>query len=205
MKVVDHMLIDERCDYIPTREASRLFPLRRPDAIVVHYDVCHDLPMNRRAVFSSKLDYHLAIDGWMDSERHSVAQIHQYVPLEFKGAHAAGWNDRAFGVTVVNPGPLVERDGELFTTYGRKWLRSEAAQATMPGTPWKWWAIYTDEEIDTLGQLCGSIAAAYPSVRRIVGHSAVATNGKVDPGPLMPMSHVRAIASAIAGRELLAT
>lgn len=202
MRIEGHLLVDDRCNYIPTREAARLFPLRNPDAIVVHYDVCHDLPMNKRAVFASGNDYHLAIDGWMDPERHSTAHIHQYVPFEFRGAHAKGWNDRSIGVTVVNPGPLVERDGELFTTYGKRWSRDEAAPATMPGTSWKWWAIYTDEEIDTLGQICGTLAATYPSLRRIVGHSAVATNGKVDPGPLMSMDLVRSIASAIAGRAL---
>lgn len=204
MRIEDHLLAGfPRYDYLPTRPADRLFPLVRPDAIVVHYDVCHSLDMNRRTVFASGLDYHLAIDGWRDGEQRSQAHIHQYVPFEFRGAHAVGWNHRAFGVCVVNPGPLIERDGELFTTYGKRWLREEAAQATFPGTPWKWWAIYTDEEIDTLGQVCGTIAAAYPSVQRIVGHNSVATNGKVDPGPLMNLDLVRKVAEALCGRELV--
>lgn len=180
-----------------TRSVDRLFPLT-PSHIIVHYDVCHDMDMNTRAVFASGNDYHLALDGWLDPVQHSRVVLRQYVPFNYRGAHAKGYNDKSIGIAIVNPGPLVEcPDGSLATTYGKQWPREEAVELRhrLRSVQFGWWAKYTDEEIDTLGQVCGALLRAYPSIRRIVGHDEV-TPGKIDPGPALPLDLVRAIAFA---------
>ena len=198
------LLQDDRCSYHPTRiDPARQFPLREPTDIIVHYDVCHSIDMNTRAVFASGLDYHLALDGW-HTGKHAHVEIRQYLPLNLRGAHAKGFNEQSVAVTVVNPGPLVVgTDGIFRTTYGREWPANDVVEATWPGTPWKFWAKYSDEERETLGQLCGAIATVLPSIRRIRPHSDV-TPGKVDPGPALNLHPVRRLASVFCGRELLA-
>lgn len=180
-----------------TRTADRLYPLT-PSHIVVHYDVCHDIGMNTRAVFDSGHDYHLAIDGWHDDVHGGQVVMRQYVPFNFRGAHAKGYNDKAIGITIVNPGPLrMHPDGVLRTSYGKEWPADDAVKLRhrLAGVQWEWWAKYTDEEIETLGQVCGALLRRYPSIQRIVGHDEV-TPGKIDPGPALPMNLVRAIAFA---------
>src|SRR5690606_10280550 len=115
MRIENELLVDDPrfvdVTFRGTRTPDRLYPLEEPDTVVIHYDVCLTLDENTNAVMASGYDYHLAAFGEMrDGER--VVEMRQYVPFNYRGAHAKGFNHRSIGIAFVNPGPLVEIPGQ---------------------------------------------------------------------------------------------
>jgi N-acetyl-anhydromuramyl-L-alanine amidase AmpD len=167
-----------------------------PTHIIIHFDVCHDIEMNRRALFASGHFYHAAIDG---SDKTRSLEVRQYVPFDRQGSHAKGWNDRAIGLAIVNPGPLVMgKDGQLRTTYGKVWPREDAVEAThasgLAPKEWTHWAAFHYEERDAILNACQALVETYPTIKTICGHDYTDPGRKFDPGPAAEdiiMSYIR--------------
>jgi N-acetylmuramoyl-L-alanine amidase len=204
MRVVDHWLETEPADSVQLQrllESDRGGPIV-PEAIIVHYSVTANLQGTVQALKAR--DYvscHLAIDGYREGER-SVLQCAQMVPFNRRAYHAgeSSWNGRpalngwAIGIEVSNPGPLLLRNGQLFTTWGSRWVGDSVAATHASGLApheWNHWAPFTDEEIELLIQLCATLRAAYPTIREVLGHDQVAPGRKFDPGPCVNLDVIR--------------
>lgn len=178
-----------------------------PTIALIHYGVTDSLDALWRAQHQRGFFAHVSIDGcWTEHgddglPAHS-AKVIQSLCFNQRGSHAgaSAWggkphvNGFALGIEISNPGPLHDRDGELFTVYGKRWSRDQAIQAKhrFPSVPFSWWAKYTDEEIDLCVQLVGLWRQHY-GITDVRGHDDVAVprGRKIDPGPAFPIQFVR--------------
>lgn len=198
MRVENHKLRgDPNLWDLTERQAPGRVHLLVPQVICIHYDVCHSLAMNTGAQFASGLFYHVAVQGMDgDSDR---GEVRQYAPFNRRGSHAKGHNNKAIGLVIVNPGPLVRGDdGQLRTTYGKLWPEDDAIEAKHwhPGAPKNWahWAAYHHEERDAVLAVIAALLAAYPTIHTVCGHDELSPGRKFDPGPAAEtaiMSYIR--------------
>lgn len=191
MRIENHRLVDDTnlVDLTHKWAPDRRFRLK-PTHIVIHYDVCHGMDENTRAQFASGLFYHVAVDGFDHDGR--PVEVRQYCPLDLRGSHSKGWNDRAVGLVIVNPGPLIlDGDGFFRTVHGRIWSAGDVYEGAHKRQPEEWrshdgkcyWAAYSYEERDTVLELCRLIVDAYPTITTICGHDYISPGRKFDPGP----------------------
>lgn len=164
---------------------KRVAPLK-PTTIAIHFDVCSSLAGNTAAVFASGLFYHVAIDG---NDRSGKLQARQYVPFDRQGSHVKGRNAETIGIAIVNPGPLVERNGELWTVQNppRRWPKEDAIEAVHAGglapKEWRHWAAFHYSERDFVLGACAALIETYPTIGLICGHDYLDHGRKFDPGP----------------------
>jgi N-acetylmuramoyl-L-alanine amidase len=175
-----------------------------PELIVIHYAVTDSLEDTGRALKAS--DYvsaHLSVDGFSEGNR-SVHRVRQHVNFGHRAGHAGptalyhgrpGVNGFSIGIEIANPGPLLEREGKLFTTYGKEW-KEPAILGTHPRNrapaSWTHWAAYTNEEYSLIAALCRELIATYPTIVDIVGHDEIRQD-KYDPGPAFAMGWLRSV------------
>ena len=175
----------------------------RPQVVVIHYGVTHNLDSLVAAQRATGYRAHLSIDGYVHGVK-SVRKIVQKLRLNESGTHAgpsiyrgrSSVNAFSIGIEICNPGPLIRgAGGKLYTTYGKEWDEDDAVELrhSFPGAQHNWthWARYSDQEIDTCIELIAAIQRAYPTVRDVVGHDEIAPGRKFDPGPAFPMQWLR--------------
>jgi N-acetyl-anhydromuramyl-L-alanine amidase AmpD len=105
-------------------------------------------------------------------------------------------NSMSIGIEIVNWGEL-QYDGALNTfycwpgNYTRKYDPKKYGQP-IQSPDGKWWAPYTDAQVDAVVSLCRDLVQRYPAITedRLVGHSDVAPGRKTDPGPALDMDEV---------------
>jgi len=193
-----------------------------PRVIVAHYAVTSSLSATVAAQAQSGYRAHLSIDGYVDNDRDGepdnqeedidVKQVtsgnrkmvvSQLVNFKCRGAHAGesifagehGVNNFSIGIEIANPGPLVEKNGKLYTVYGKKWPKKDALPAVhsfkfAPGA-WKHWAKYTQEEVEAFIKIARLLVSEYDTITSIVGHDEISPGRKFDPGPAFPMEEIR--------------
>ena len=108
--------------------------------------------------------------------------IYELVPTELRAWHAGvsywagktGLNDQSIGIEIVNESRCLESIKAL--------ANSPAFEDRCVFKP------FSDEQIELLIRLLQSILEKYPDIRphTIVGHSDIAPDRKIDPGPLFP-------------------
>ena len=112
----------------------------------------------------------------------SALVIYELVPTELRAWHAGvsywagktGLNDQSIGSEIVNESRCLESIKAL--------ANSPAFADRCVFKP------FSDEQIDLLIRLLQSILERYPDIRphTIIGHSDIAPDRKIDPGPLFP-------------------
>lgn len=123
--------------------------------------------------------------------------VTQMAPCDRQCWHAGDseWRGRrhvngfAIGIEIVNPGRLVAKGSDRAVAwFGEVFDRASCGihhRATDQHGDGLWMA-YTAEQIATIDQLIDALAAAYPSIREVVGHYQISPGRKVDPCPLLP-------------------
>lgn len=196
MKIENHFLTGK--PYIQKIDNIR-GPIITPEVIVIHYAVTDSIGSTVAAQGARGYWAHLSIDG------HSVGdggyQVVQAMPFNNRGSHAgkssyrgrSGVNAFSVGIEIANPGPLIEKGGELFTVWGSRWTGPYIAARHKSRSPanWNHWADYTDQEIDLCVEICHTLKNHYPSIVDVVGHDEIAPGRKFDPGPAFPMAWLR--------------
>lgn len=169
----------------------------RPEILVIHYGVVHDLPSLVAAQKARGYWAHLSIDGSAEIGAHVV----QSLPFFARGSHAGASSYRgrdsvssfSIGLEIANPGPLIERGGRLFTVYGKEWPREQAIEIRhrLPTPPeWTHWATYSDQEIGICVEICNLLRDEL-GIRDVVGHDEISPDRKRDPGPAFPIDWLR--------------
>jgi N-acetylmuramoyl-L-alanine amidase len=168
-----------------------------PLIIVAHYTVSRTAK-GTAATFKAKdyLSCHLTCDR--------DGSMIQQVPFNQKARHAgeSSWNgkprcnDFSIGVEMVSPGPLKRwapgSAHEYTDVYGNPWTEGVVeGRHKNPGCSWKYWAEYSDEQVDAFIRVCAELMAAYPTIVDIVGHDDIAPSRKTDPGPAFPWGAIR--------------
>lgn len=198
MKIVKHRLVEAPVgivlEYREDPDVAKAPPLVGPELVVIHYAVA-ETARATAAVLDAR-DYvsaHVSIDG--------SGRVIQQVPFGTTAWHAGESLYRgrdkvsrfSIGIEIANPGPLVLRGSQYFTTYGKLWLGGvvEAWHKNDKNRAgWRYWAEYSQTEIDLAVHLCVLLRQTYPSIVDVVGHDDVSPGRKADPGPAFPMRHV---------------
>lgn len=197
MIILDHYLAEAPNGVRLTRRDGRAaVGAFRPEIVVVHYAVTDSIGATFGAMRAQNYFAHVTIDCHSSD---GVPHVEQHLPFNARGAHAgtseykgrAAVNGFGVGIEIANPGPLVERDGKLFTVYGTEWHGPvfEGRHAN-PRVAYTHWAAYEDGEVDLVIHVCELLRQVY-GVKDVVGHEDVAPGRKIDPGPAFPTAAVR--------------
>jgi N-acetylmuramoyl-L-alanine amidase len=206
VEVINHWLDWASPEVSLTKKTERVSSVIVPELIVVHYAVTHSLDATTAAQRARGYWAQISIDGYA-----SIGpdyRVYQSMPLNMYGSHAgdsvwtrptdgvrkSGCNAFSIGVEIANPGPLIEREGKLYTVYGKEWDRDDAVEIRHRNpTPKEWthWARYSDQEIDILIALGHALRKAYPTIVDMRGHDEISPGRKSDPGPAMDMDYLR--------------
>lgn len=138
---------------------------------------------------TSKVSAHFVIerDGAITQLAACDRQTWHAGQSEWKGRkHVNGFG---IGIEIVGPGKLVARGkdkavawfGEIFDVPS---YRIEQRKTDQHGDGL--WMPYTDEQMRAVEALIAALAAAYPSIKEVVGHFQISPGRKVDPNPLLP-------------------
>ena len=198
MEITDHILRGPGTEFVKTPNHGGEMA---PDTIVFHATLTPDAESAIKSFLNpeTKISAHLVIgtDG----------DIIQMVPFNIVAWHAGrseyrgrkGLNNYAVGIELVNEGAL-EKSGESFISRsGREFPEKEVLKAPHrnasaypdnPETQEQFWQLYTEQQIDTAGEICRLLIDAY-SIHTIVGHEEISPDRKTDPGPAFPLDGFR--------------
>lgn len=159
-----------------------------PRFIVVHFTAGASLESSTEWLCNpaSRASAHLIIgrDG----------SVNQLVPLDTVAWHAGlsswkgltGLNRFSIGIELDNMGPLQLVNGQYSSTSNGKIVaEGDVFEGEQQGSSCKYWHKYTDEQISALKNVVETLRAALPSIEDVIGHSDIAPNRKVDPGPAL--------------------
>lgn len=165
-----------------------------PKIAVIHYAVTRSAAATYAVLKDRQyVSCHITIDD--------TGRVIQMVPFNRRANHAGvskydGLTDVgafSLGIEISNPGPLLKQaDGTFKTTYGAPWTGGvvEARHKSGLVPNWKFWAEYSQVELDLCAHLCELWKREYGIVD-IVGHDDIAPGRKFDPGPAFPMAWLR--------------
>lgn len=196
MRIEGHRLIDTSPDdgievaWIPDETAGVLVP----EIAVIHYAVTDTVRFTANVLNAREYcSCHVTID--------KSGHVIQQVPFNRVAWHAgvSNYHGRekvsyfSLGIEISNPGPLEKRaDGSFVTTYGKPWTGGvvERYHPNAPGRGWKYWAEYSQTELDLCAHICELWRQEY-GIKDIVGHDEIAPGRKFDPGPAFPIAWLR--------------
>jgi len=138
---------------------------------------------------------------------------YQLVPLTERAWHAGGVssfmfnnqnvNGRTIGIEIMNVGPLVQKNGVIYSVAENKEFNGPGASGGGPPKyQYTMWEAYADEQIKAVIELTKILVREFPilaqdPVTRLIGHEDVDPTRKQDPGPLMPWDLIRSAAVSI--------
>jgi len=167
--------------------------LNNPDTIVIHYTASNNINSDIRTLYESTKE--ASVQFLVDAD----GKVYQLMPANRIAWHAGksrlgnrtGMNKYSIGIEIVNPGYLVERsDGSLATWYNEKVELKNAVKLKHKNENFeRFWHIYTQEQIDSVKELCQALCEAY-NINNIVGHDDVSPGRKQDPGPAFPLNKI---------------
>ncbi len=187
------MLLSSDFDFsfVPSPNFGAYFEHGLPDTIVIHYTAMDtaEAAITRLSDPSAQVSAHLVIgrDGY----------ISQLVSFKRIAWHAgiSSWNGReglnrySIGIELDNAG-LLQKKGDWFYSYfGGVYEASQVMEYVEDGKV-TYWHKYSSEQIDVLTEVCALLAQKFP-IKEILGHSEIAPERKIDPGPAFPMDRVR--------------
>lgn len=192
MELRDNLLKGSNVSFRKTPNHSGEFKAGDLDTIVVHYTAGPEGPsVNTLTNPRVRASAHVVINR--------EGKITQLAPFNIITWHAGrssykgrtGFNKYSIGIEIVNDGPL-KKSGDVYRAwYGATYNASEVIQAVHRNqTRAKYWHTYTQEQINTVTELCRMLIQEY-GIKYILGHEEVAPKRKQDPGPAFPLDRLR--------------
>lgn len=193
MEIVDHILKGENVKKpVWSKNHSGNFEASLPDTVIVHYTAGPYKPsLNTLTNPKVKASAHVIVDR--------DGSITQLVPFDKIAWHAGsssykgriGFNKYSLGIEIVNSGPLT-KSGNLYRAwFGAAYNPTDVIEAIHRNeSTAKYWHIYTEEQIQTVTELCRLFIDQY-DVKHILGHEEIAPGRKMDPGPAFPLDRLR--------------
>src|SRR5215207_3799425 len=198
MKIENHRLVGVTPDFRPEFLLDEPGgPLPKEGLVaVVHYAVTGSAGATAAVLKAREyVSCHIALDG--------AGRVIQQVPFDRIAWHAGASsykgrtdvNRFSLGIEIGNPGPLLKQpDGTFRTSYGAPWKGGVVEAWHKNDTAhrsWRFWAEYSQTEIDLVVHLCTLWGDTYGIVD-VVGHDEIAPGRKSDPGPAFPIDFLRA-------------
>jgi len=127
--------------------------------------------------------------------------ITQLVAFDYMAGHVGrsqwknltGLNKYSIGIVLTNAGQLQKKGDVWVSLSGETVPASEVYTTRNPsGTTVTGWQKYTDAQLEAAKKVVFAVAAAYPTIKAIVGRSEVSP-GKTDPGPAFPLDEFKYI------------
>ncbi|MFN8258185.1 MAG: N-acetylmuramoyl-L-alanine amidase [Bacteroidales bacterium] len=193
MEIKNHFIEGENIKkYVPSPNHSGEFEPGLPDTIVLHYTAGPFKPaLNTLTNPRIRASAHLIVDR--------DGTITQLVPFNVEAWHAGnssygnrvGMNKYSIGIEMVNSGPLTKSGNVYRSWFGSAFNPSDVIEATHRNeTQPRFWHTYTEEQIQTVYELCQLIIDSY-NIKFILGHEEIAPMRKQDPGPAFPLDRLR--------------
>lgn len=196
MRIENHKLVDGAVDglRLEFRADTDVGPPLVPEVAVIHYAVTESARATAAVLDSREyVSCHVTLDR--------TGLVIQQVPFNRIAWHAgeSSYAGRehvsrfSLGIEISNPGPLVKVAGGFQTTYGTPWTGEVVEAWHVNDTAkrgWKFWAGYTQTELDLCAHLCELWKQTY-RITNVVGHDEIAPGRKSDPGPAFPMRWLR--------------
>jgi len=193
MEIKDHFIHGDNVKkFIKSPNHSGKYSSGLPDTIVLHYTAGPAKPaINTLTNPRVKASAHLVIDR--------DGSITQLVPFNLIAWHAGkssygnrkGMNKYSIGIEIVNSGPLTKSGNVYRSWFGSAFNPSDVIEATHRNqTKPKFWHTYTEEQIQTVSELCQLLIDEY-GMKFILGHEEIAPKRKTDPGPAFPLDRLR--------------
>jgi len=193
MEIKNHFIEGENVkSFVKSPNHSGEFGSGLPDTVVIHYTAGPYKPaLNTLTNPRVKASAHLIVDR--------DGSVTQLVPFNLEAWHAGkssyggreGLNKYSIGVEIVNSGPLTKSGNVYRSWFGSSFNPSDVVEATHRNeTQPKFWHTYTEEQIQTVIELCQLFIDTYP-IKHILGHEEIAPLRKQDPGPAFPLDRIR--------------
>ena len=193
MEIKNHFLSGENVKkFIKSPNHSGEFQSGLPDTIIVHYTAGPAKPsINTLTNPRAKASAHIVVDR--------DGSITQLVPFNVIAWHAGrstyggrtGFNKYSIGIEIVNSGPLTKSGNVYRSWFGASYNPSDVIEAVHRNqTRSKFWHTYTQEQIETVTELCQLLVENY-DMKMILGHEEIAPKRKSDPGPAFPLDRLR--------------
>jgi len=193
MQIKDHILIGENVKkMVPSSNHSGEFEKGNLDTIIVHYTAGPYQPsLNTLTNPKVQASAHVLVDR--------DGSITQMIPFNLIAWHAGesayggriGFNKYSIGIEIVNSGPLTKSGNVFRSWFGAAYNPSDVIEAVHRNqTKPQFWHIYTEEQIQSIFDLCRLLTDAY-GMKNILGHEEIAPKRKTDPGPAFPLDRLR--------------
>lgn len=187
--VKGHKLFDSdgKVNHLDTKKKSR--GSMKPKYLVIHYTASDNFDGDVRTLStaSTKASCHLVL-----SPEGEITQIGKFTDVlwhagKSKWKGISGLNRYSIGIEVTSPGPVEKVDGGFKTWYGRiaEGDYNYVFAKHKNGGKKKYWAGFTDKQIEVLKELVPFLMDAY-KLDDVLGHDDISPLRKQDPGPCMP-------------------
>jgi len=172
-------------------------PLRAaPVAVVAHYSSGRDGELKR--MFKDP-----AAPGGAHLEINRDGSITQLVPFDIIANHAGasawqdlkGLNGTTLGIMFANYGRLDGQPGAWRNLRGETVPDGQVLVVREADGRATGWERYTPAQLQAAEKVLRALKAAYPSLRAVLAHSAIAVprGRKLDPGPALPIDRLNAL------------
>lgn len=190
MKIDNHKLVG-----VNFLRAGTMRAPMKPELLVIHYTATQGAasPIALFKQTKAPASAHLVID--VDGT------ITQMVEFNVRAAHAgiSSWKGRescngfSIGIEIVNPGPIVERNGVMCDTTSKKPFPGAVIEARHKNAncPFPRWAAYPEPQMSAVIAVSRAICQAY-GIKVAVGHEDISPGRKIDPGPAFDWARFRA-------------
>lgn len=179
-------------------------PAITPEIVILH-DTASRITPGNAAAYLKKNDAQVSVHFVVERD----GTFEQQVPVNARANHAGRseyhgrprCNDFSLGIEIVNPGRLSRDSAHMATAWFGKGFDIDCygiRELTTPEHGAGLWMPYTEAQLDTVIMLLRELFRHVDSLRDITTHWYVSPGRKVDPNPLFPLEHVRAL---ILGRE----
>ncbi len=193
MKIDKHILTGDNVKKaVWSKNHSGDFGTSLPDTVIIHYTAGPYKPsLNTLTNPRVKASAHLIVDR--------DGSVTQLVALNKIAWHAGkssykgriGLNKYSLGIEIVNSGPLKKSGNSFRAWFGAAYNPNDVMEAIHRNqSVSKYWHIYTEEQIQTVTELCRIFIEEY-GVKHILGHEEIAPTRKTDPGPAFPLDRLR--------------
>lgn len=193
MSIDNFELIGSNVEQSPSPNKGGKFKKGDLQYIIIHYTA----GANRKSSVRSLSKKERPVSAHIVIGRDGVTS--QLVPFDTVAFHAGksvwdgktGLNKFSIGIEMDNPGKLVQKGEEYFTSFKRKVEADDVVTAIHRNEKKETlWHKYTDEQIETCRILCQDLIEAY-DIKQVLGHEEISPGRKIDPGPAFPLDDFR--------------
>lgn len=192
MEIKDHLLKGTNISFKKTPNVSGEFKAGDLDTIILHYTAA-----NTRSSVNTLTNPRVRASAHVVVSRDgSITQLAPFNVITWhagKSQHKGrvGFNKYSIGIEMENDGTLTKSGSTYRAWYGAKHKEDEVLEAKHKNsTKTKFWHTYTQEQIETVKELCRILIETY-ELKHILGHEEIAPKRKQDPGPAFPLNRVR--------------